>query len=97
MIVTESVRIKLRSKHSLSVEEVEEAISNLDPSHKLLEDSREQHKTNPPSLWFVSETNRGLKLKVVIIPANGDFYLKTAYPANSTEIEIYDRNKNSVY
>lgn len=94
LIASTRIVTKLQQKHNVTIEEVEECISNLDPSHKLLTDTREGNATIPPTLWFVSETNSGRKLKVVfILLDDGDIHLKTAYDANPTEITIYNNNK----
>jgi hypothetical protein len=43
-------------------------------------------------LWFVAETDYGRKLKIVFIQrSDGRIDIKTAYEANPTEIEIYER------
>jgi len=53
--------------------------------------TREEHRTNPPTHWFLAETCYGRLLKVVFVPdTNGkDIYIKTAYEPNETEIRIY--------
>jgi hypothetical protein len=55
----------------------------------LLEDIREDHKTDPPTQWFIAETDYGRRLKVVFIFKNGDILLKTSYGPNSKEEAIY--------
>lgn len=89
LIISDAIRTKLIIKHNVSKEEVEQCIANLDDSDKLFEDTREEHKTNPPSLWFISQTDFGRKLKIVVVLKDGHIYLKTAYQANSTEINLY--------
>lgn len=94
LIASTRIVTKLKQKHNVTLDEVEECISNLDPSYKLLTDIREGNTTIPPTLWFVSETNSGRILKVVvIIDENNDIHLKTAYKANPTEIMIYNNNR----
>lgn len=55
----------------------------------LLFDKRAQHATNPPTQWFISETDKGRKLKVVFVQNGADSEIKTAYDPNSTEEFIY--------
>jgi hypothetical protein len=63
-------------------------------------DTREEHATEPPTVWFISQTSQGRKLKVVFIarkvgiPGGGravNVEIKTAYGPNEKEIEIYAR------
>ena len=59
-------------------------------SNKLF-DQREDHKTDPPTLWFIADTDMSKKLKIVFIQKDGDIILKTAYLANEAEISIYEK------
>jgi len=61
---------------------------------RFLEDSREAHRSDPPTLWFVAETDLGRRLKVCFILRPEDrgtaaVVIKTAYDANDHEIRIY--------
>jgi len=56
---------KLEYKHRVKVDEVWECFLNRD--RDFLEDTRLDHRTNPPTLWFIAETHKGRKLKVVFI------------------------------
>jgi hypothetical protein len=58
---------------------------------KYLEDDREQNATDPPTKWFIAETDYGRKLKICFIYKDGDIVIKTAYDPNVTEKNIYDR------
>ena len=81
---------KLKEKHEVTVDEVEECFYNR--IRGLLEDTREQHKTNPPTMWFVAETNQGRLLKVVFIELdNGTYEIKTAYAPYEHEVKIYEK------
>ncbi len=54
-------------------------------------DDREDNQTDPPTLWFIAETNRGRLLKIVYIFKNGTCHIKTAYDPNELEIALYDK------
>ncbi len=82
------IQKKLLTKHNVRMEEVEQCFYNR--RGKLLEDTRENHKTNPPTLWFVAETDKRRKLKVVFI-LDGDIRVKSAYDADETSIRIYKK------
>ena len=79
----------------VSVGEVEEAFLQWDGYWVL--DNREDHKTIPPTYWFLSETFDGRLLKIVIKPVpNTDYaYVRTAYDAYEEEIKIYEQKKSN--
>lgn len=88
-----SIRIlrKLKEKHAVEWYEVEEAFWN--STGQYIEDIRAQHKTIPPTLWFISVTDKGRKLKIVFIEKlNGDIELKSAYAPNEKEMKLYDKH-----
>jgi uncharacterized DUF497 family protein len=88
--VSPRVGEKLAQKHGVSVGEVLECFANR--CGAALKDTRAEHRTDPPSLWFVAETDRGRTLKVVfMVMPDGEFEIKTAYPANPEEIRIYKK------
>ena len=90
-VVTQRILKKLKEKHDVSWEEVEECFLNR--QFCFLEDTRLQHKTHPPTLWFISETDDGRKLKIIFIECeNGDYELKSAYKPNKIEETIYEKN-----
>lgn len=89
MIVSPAVRQKLREKHDVEVREVEQAFENLCGLY--LEDDREDHKTDPATLWFIAPTNRGRLLKVIFIFIEGKVHIKSAFEPHDQAIAIYDR------
>lgn len=84
-----AVKQKLAEKHGVSLEEIQQCFANREG--RLLEDTREDHKTDPPTQWFIAETDYGRRLKVVFIVKDGDILLKTAYGPNEIEEVIYVR------
>ena len=90
--ISEAVRIKLATRHKVSEAEVMEAFANRDGG--LLEDTRAQNQTIPPTLWFVAQTHRGRLLKIVFIRDGGRVFLKTAYEPNIEEQRIYEKYKD---
>ncbi len=55
-------------------------------------DEREEHKTDPPTQWFIAETDSGRRLKVVYIQITVlDFVIKTAYDPDASEEDIYQK------
>ena len=88
--ITDRIAKKLLTKHGITCEEVEECFYNRIKG--LLEDKREQHKTNPATLWFIAETNQERLLKIVFIESkDGSYEIKTAYEPNKDEVRIYEK------
>lgn len=89
-IITPTIEEKIKEKHGVSVMEVEEAFNQFD-GH-LIEDTRAQHKTRPPTVWFLAETYDGKLLKLVLIwdVTNARAILKTAYAPDQEEINLYE-------
>lgn len=86
--VTETVARKLKEKHGVREHEVIECFNNL--TTKFAFDTRDANQTNPPSLWFISETNSGRRLKVVFLRYDKTkVVLKTAFEPNDFEEKLY--------
>lgn len=84
------IKAKLAAKAPPVTEaEVFEAFENR--CGQFLMDSREEHATDPPTLWFVAETNAGRILKVMFVP-DGTNTVKSAYDATEEIQGIYDRH-----
>jgi uncharacterized DUF497 family protein len=90
LITSSRVLRKLKNKHNVTMDEVEECFLN--QTREFLEDTRAEYLTNPPTYWFISVTDRGRVLKVVFVEQPGQGYeLKTAYEPNAEEERIYDK------
>lgn len=90
LIVSPAVRQKLKTKHNVTVDEVEECFLN--QTKVFLEDDRTEHLTVPPTMWFISETDRRRQLKVVFVEQPSRIYeLKTAYEPSPEEERIYEK------
>ena len=89
--ISKRITDKLLDKHKVFTEDVFECFNNR--TKGLLEDTRVDHKTNPPTLWFIAETDHGRLLKIVFIELpNGTYEIKTAYEPNENEVKIYERH-----
>lgn len=87
LIISPQTEAKLNGKHGVTRLEVEQCFSNR--TGQLLEDAREQHRTDPPTWWFIAPTNKGRLLKVCFVARDGNLYLRTAYPPNDNELCLY--------
>jgi hypothetical protein len=90
LTVSPSVLQKIKTKHDITEEQIYECFYNR--THGFLIDSREEHKSDPPTNWFISETDCGLRLKVCFIQIGTEIKLKTAFvPTNPNTVEMYYR------
>lgn len=88
--ISHSVSAKLGDKNPpVTREEIEECFANRSGTY--LEDTREQHKTDPPTKWFIAETYYGRKLKIAFIQKGGNTIIRTAYEPNKEEIRIFNK------
>ena len=90
-LISEATARKLKEKHSVAEHEVLECFQNrIKPT---LIDKREEHKTYPPTQWFIAKTNSGRHLKIVFIQISStEFVIRTAYSPDKTEERLYERN-----
>ena len=90
LVVSATVESKLKTKHAVTIAEVRQCFLNR--AGRLLVDNRALTKTNPPTLWFLAETNKGRTLKIVYIQDGLQVHLKTAYEPNDAERAIYAKH-----
>jgi hypothetical protein len=95
--ISPRIQRKLAERHRVTEDEIRQCFMNIEGDY--LRDTREEHGTDPPSYWFISETNRRRKLKIVFVASkietpNGAqtrIAIKTAYEPAPEELELYDR------
>jgi uncharacterized DUF497 family protein len=88
IIISSRINVKLDSKHTVEKEEIEQCFDNRCGFNLI--DDREEHRTDPPTLWFIAQTRTGRLLKIVFIYKDGNCHVKSAYEPNEIEIEIYE-------
>lgn len=86
--ITANIKKKIFVKHEVTAKEVEECFANRD--RRAVRDSREDHDTDPPTWWIISETNHLRELKVVFIVKDGIPVVKTAFEPNPEEVRNYN-------
>lgn len=89
IVISPEILDKLSAKHNVSRREVEQCFENRIGTY--LEDTREDHQTDPPTLWFVAPTNQGRVLKVIFVLADGNIHLKSAYEPSEKVITLYEK------
>ena len=87
IVISKKVSEKLKDKHQVTEKELLEAFNNR--TGKFLMDPREEHRSDPPTMWFVALTNHRRLLKVCFIQRDDDTHIRTAYTANDVELRIY--------
>jgi hypothetical protein len=87
--ISPEVQAKLRDRHQVTTREISQCFENLCGTY--LEDSREEHKTDPATLWFVAPTNQNRLLKVVFICIDGNIHIKSAFEPRQVVIDLYER------
>ncbi len=65
LYMSDAVREKLHSKHQVKPDEIIQSFLNREKG--FLEDTREEHQTDPPTMWFISKTDKNRLLKIVFI------------------------------
>lgn len=90
--ISEAVGRKLKDKHRVSVQEVMQCFRHREG--KFAYDTREEHQTNPPTVWFIAPTDAGRRLKVIFVMyPQAEFVIKSAYDADSASEELYQLYK----
>lgn len=89
LAISTEILEKLRDKHQVSLREVEQCFEN--KCGLYLIDDREDHRTDPATLWFVAPTNKGRLLKVIFIFLSGTVHIKTAFEPNQEVVDMYER------
>ena len=92
VVISPLIKDKLEQKHRVKPGEVHECFFN--QSGPYVEDTEEDHKTDPPSYWFIAPTNRDRLLKVIFVLRDGNLYLKSAFDANPKSQRIYTEISN---
>ena len=94
LVIAPAIREKLTTDHGVKEGEVHECFMNRVGPY--LDDEEEEHQTDPPTEWFLAETDKGRLLKVIFVCRDGNIYLKSAYDANPKTIRIYTDRSNQL-
>lgn len=89
LFIHKTIENKCLIKHNVLENEIREAWQSYDGT-VLVTDDREEHRTNPPTVWFVVKTSGVRLLKIIaVIDSDGVAYLKSAYDANQKVINLF--------
>jgi hypothetical protein len=87
IVLSQAVLSKLQDKHNVAEFEVRQCFENI--CGGLLIDDREDHRTNPPTLWFIAMTNKRRLLKVCYVQIGADQHVKSTFEPIEIELRIY--------
>lgn len=87
LVISDKIKAKLQAKHDVSPKDVMECFWNR--IGEVFEDVREEHRTDPPTLFFISENNHGRVLKVCYVERAGRIHLKTCFEPSASQLEAY--------
>lgn len=86
--ISPSIVKKLADKHGVQPEEIDECFSNVTDGGFLIDD-RADHQSDPPTHWFIAETNKGRELEVCFMHIDKDIHIKTAFEPNAAQKRVY--------
>ena len=86
--ISRRVAAKLKDKHGVSTAEVVECFANR--HGKFFTDTRQVHQTDPPTYWFVAETDRRRVLKIVFVRYPKFFAIKSAFDRKDGSAQLYE-------
>lgn len=89
IVISKSIAAKLQDKHKVCRREVEQCFENRIGGFLL--DNREEHATEPPTMWFIAETNQGRALKVAFVQKDGKIHIKTCYEPSQRATDVYNK------
>jgi hypothetical protein len=91
LYISTRVREKLLSKHQVTEGQIIQCFANR--TGRDLFDTRPEHRTDPPTRWFIAQTDYGIKLKICFIydPTTELVEIKSAFSPNEEEIRIYKK------
>lgn len=87
LFATDKIKKKLKEKHGLDWSEVLGVWQSFNGT--TLEDDREEHRTDPPTQWFVHKGIKIVFLEQVAVP--NVCILKSAFAANEKEKQLYSK------
>lgn len=91
IIIYPLIEEKLRTKHGVSADEVEQTFLNR--TGKLAKEVRERHQGDEPRWWFISTTDVGRELKVVFVKDDDGKtpVIITAFEPSDEEVKLYEK------
>lgn len=92
LIISAKIREKIAQLSHGEVTEREVRECFMERCGKVCYDDREEHRTDPPTKWFVAPTHQGRLLKIVYVEDEEHIYLKSAYLASPVIETLFNLN-----
>lgn len=90
LLISPRVQEKLANKKPpVTRDEIVQCFANRTGVYLL--DDREEHQTEPPTRWFIAETDFGRLLKICFMQHKGMIAIKSAFEPNEVEFRIYKK------
>lgn len=90
IILSQRIKEKLAdANHRITERDISECFANRE--RRFVTDTREEHRTDPETLWFVAQNDYGVKIKVMFVRRDNDIYVKSAYRATEEVTAMYMR------
>ncbi len=87
LLISPRIQAKLRWKHRVTVDEIRECFFNHEGN--CLRDDREEHRTDPPTWWFIAPTDHSRLLKIVFVLKDGNIHIKSAFEPGKKDLNLY--------
>ncbi len=94
LVISPKILAKLETRHGVSQREVVQCFYN--QLRTTITDTREEHESDPPTEWFIAETDRLRRLCIVFVNRNGNIYLRTAFDPNADREALYAAESQSL-
>lgn len=89
LVISPTIAAKLAAKvPPVTQEEIVQCFANRTMLY--LVDPREQHQSDPPTRWFIAQTDFGRKLKIAFVPRGHEIYIRSAYDPSPATIAFYE-------
>ena len=94
IVISQKIGLKLAQRHQVTESDIIECFSNRESA--FVEDIREEHRTDPATQWFISENDRGVRLKIMFVFSDGKVFIKSAYKPTQACERLYNKLLKSV-
>jgi hypothetical protein len=89
LVISPKVAAKIAAKiPPVTAEEILQCFANRTTLYLI--DNREQHQSDPPTRWFIAQTDFGRKLKIAFVPRADKIHIRSAYDPSPAAIEYYE-------
>lgn len=89
LVISPKVAAKIAAKTPpVTQEEIIQCFANRTKLYLI--DTREEHQSDPPTRWFIAQTDFGRVLKIAFIPRGTEIHIRSAYDPSEEAIAYYE-------